>query len=33
MILVKSILNLQTGVSFQENKKPFLYLDYKKGIL
>ena len=31
--LVKSILNLQTGVYFQENKKPFLHLKYKKGIL
>lgn len=31
--LVESIPNLQTKVYFQENKKPFLYLDYKKGIL
>ena len=31
--LVESIPNLQTKVYFQENKKPFLYLEYKKGIL
>ena len=31
--LVKSILKLQTGAFFQENKKPFLHLEHKKGIL
>ena len=31
--LVENIPNLQTKVYFQENKKPFLHLEHKKGIL
>ena len=31
--LVENIPNLQSGVYFQENKKPFLHLEHKKGIL